>query len=405
MTRTPPFPELHRTTLFGWGNGASGRLAGANSIDHYPVPITVPGELIRKVSTGDNHTVFWTDQGLFWCGAMQCSSTIITPVDSEGRPLQIAPMHGPWEENPHGGIMDIGCGSECTFVVHAGQLYACGSNSCGQLGLDDCEDRLTFTLVEGELKDHHVVRVFPSSDCWTTFVLTSYGGIPHLFGCGSNYYNRGAFCAPGSAEYSFKPIAFPQSYDPFADPIVEVSPGKFHTLALTRSGKVYGWGWGEDGRIGATYDDGSPFLTATHPTLVAFPQPIRAIACYRHSLAVGKDGQLYAFGPDPGHCHGDGDGTSEDKLVPTPITLPGEARAAPVHPRCIAVGRYYEFSLVQTDRGVFGFGSNTEGCLGNGETGEATGPVEVGLEHGRGRYDLVTGTSHCLAVKYEPLFL
>jgi hypothetical protein len=98
----------------------------------------------------------------------------------------------------------------------------------------------------------------------------------------------------------------------------QVSAGNFHSLAVDSNGNSYGWGYNKFGQLGnaSTADADAPLLV-TVPSGVTFTQ---LSAGANHSLAVGSDGETYAWG-----FNGDGqlgNNTFTESHVPVPVYAP-----------------------------------------------------------------------------------
>jgi len=131
-----------------------------------------------------------------------------------------------------------------------------------------------------------------------------------------------------------------------------------HTLALTDDG-LYAWGGNSKGQLG----DGT---TVDHsiPAPVLFPTPVTTVlavtAGYSHSLAITDDG-LYSWGDN---FNGElGDGTRFNRSLPVKVALPPTVTAVIQ----IAAGRNTSYAI--TDDGVYAWGSDFAGQLGNGSFG------------------------------------
>ena len=151
-----------------------------------------------------------------------------------------------------------------------------------------------------------------------------------------------------------------------------MSAGPGFDLAIGSDGKVYGWGENEEGQLG----DGTT-APQTSPIAVTLASGVTATAISAgpgFSLAVGSDGTVYSWGENSLGELGDGTETSRD--TPEPISLPGGIRAA-------SVSAGYLYSLaVGADGNVYAWGgriSGNQGELGNGTELGSTMPELINL--------------------------
>jgi alpha-tubulin suppressor-like RCC1 family protein len=150
----------------------------------------------------------------------------------------------------------------------------------------------------------------------------------------------------------------------------DVAAGWNHTCAL-RAGAVWCWGANESGQLG----NGA---TTTQPTMAPTPVPgltdaIAISAAYSHTCALSRSRGVLCWG-----ANGEGqlgDGTTTDRPQPTPVVgLPGAVAQ-------ISTGG----STSSTDHtcvrmiagGVFCWGSDASGELGDGATTMQSQPVRV----------------------------
>jgi hypothetical protein len=76
--------------------------------------------------------------------------------------------------------------------------------------------------------------------------------------------------------------------------VVMISCGYWHSLALTESGRVFGWGLNSDGQLGTGNTD-----ISSKPSMICFSIDVRIkkISCgNRHNLLLSCDGDIYLFG-------------------------------------------------------------------------------------------------------------
>jgi RCC1 and BTB domain-containing protein len=98
--------------------------------------------------------------------------------------------------------------------------------------------------------------------------------------------------------------------------ILSIACGGGHSLALTDSGKVYGWGWNNYGQVGSGkyYSQYIPEIISPNNN-----QKFKSISCgYQHSLLLTNEGDIYAFGSN--YFGQIGNGQSKTKQM-TPLKI------------------------------------------------------------------------------------
>lgn len=151
--------------------------------------------------------------------------------------------------------------------------------------------------------------------------------------------------------------------------IMEVAVGNGHFLARTDHG-VFAWGLNTYGQLG----DGTTTNQPT-PVLVQFPPAVVSVSAiaagYFHSLAITNDG-LYAWGHN---TQGDlGDGTLINSSLPIKVNLPATVSTI----NSIAAGDMDSFAV--TNDGLYAWGYNFFGQLGDGTTVDRSTPVKVSIQ-------------------------
>ncbi len=123
-----------------------------------------------------------------------------------------------------------------------------------------------------------------------------------------------------------------------------VAMGAYHVLALADNGHAYVWGSNSNGQLGLGLPDLVPHVAA--PTLLAAlkDRPLGQLAAgVSHSLALARDGRVYAFGLGQSGQLGLGNTSScstpnEIKAFKAPVMC---VSAAMNHSACIAAGEVY----------------------------------------------------------------
>ena len=215
--------------------------------------------------------------------------------------------------------------------------------------------------------------------------------------------------------------------------IIAVDSGESHSLALKNDGTVWAWGYNSYGQLG----DGMTAGNRTTAVQVSRLSGIIAIASgAKHSLALKKDGTVWAWGYN---YYGQlGDGTTMDKT--TPVQVSGLTRVTAIvggifhnlalksdgtvwewgiesqrdgtttkhttavqvsglsSATAIAGGLIHSLAL-KNDGTVWAWGANYYGQLGDGTTTDKTTAVQVsGL---RGTTAIAGGIRHSLALKKD----
>ena len=176
-----------------------------------------------------------------------------------------------------------------------------------------------------------------------------------------------------------------------------------HTLALTNDG-LYAWGLNHKGQVG----DGTVINQPT-PVKVLFPAAVTSVtgiaAGYVHSLAITNDG-LYAWGDN---FNGQlGNGTFSEQSLPVKVIFPSTVTAV----FQVAAGRQASYAI--TNEGLYAWGGSWTGQLGNGSFGtlpdesiERGQPLPVKVLFGN-RVTLVTdieaGEYYAMAITNDGLY-
>lgn len=192
-------------------------------------------------------------------------------------------------------------------VDEDGRVFSWGDNYAGQLGLGDDVHRESPLLVQ-TLADQKIVNV--SAGFQHVVYLNEKGDV---FGLGKN--NRFQLGKKKNADALNQEI-----FDKYqgavlldrsmfnGESIKQVSCGKFHTLFLTETGKLYSTGFNKYGQCGMS---NSLFIHIEEPIEVFTDNlNIKEIcAGWHHNLLLADDGRLYGFGA---RLNGQMDGNNYD---------------------------------------------------------------------------------------------
>ncbi|WP_317643645.1 InlB B-repeat-containing protein [Bombiscardovia apis] len=173
-----------------------------------------------------------------------------------------------------------------------------------------------------------------------------------------------------------------------------ISSGSKHTLAIGSDGNTYAWGSNEYGQLG---DDSSS--NQNLPVRVLAPANVHFLqvsAGSEFSAALGSDGNIYTWGRNSAGQLGNGTLTNQ----PTPRRI--AQGVLPVGKRYtqVSVGDSHVLALANTNR-IYTWGQNAEGQLGDGTQINRRLPVQVQLGpqiDGVTFTSISAGDNHSLAI-------
>ena len=154
------------------------------------------------------------------------------------------------------------------------------------------------------------------------------------------------------------------------------------SLAVGSDGNAYAWGYNSSGQLG---NGTTSYSGQSTPAKVGKPADapadftyVQVSAGYLHSLAVGSDGYAYAWGNNGNGRLGDG--TTSNQRTPVRVKTP-DRKTYPDLPAdftYLQVSAGYRHSLaLGSDGYAYAWGNNGNGQLGDGTTTEQHAPVRV----------------------------
>ncbi|BDR52142.1 hypothetical protein KIM372_00490 [Bombiscardovia nodaiensis] len=170
----------------------------------------------------------------------------------------------------------------------------------------------------------------------------------------------------------------------------QVSAGWYHTLAIGSDGDLYAWGRNDAGQIG----DNST-TNRLQPTKVITPNGVKFLkisAGPSNSFALGSDNHWYAWGFNTSGQLGTG--TTSNQLKPQAISMPAGVGAYTQ----VSPGR--DHTLAIGDNGTtYAWGANNSGQLGDNTTSNKLSPVAVQTPAGVYQFTQVSaGSGHSIGI-------
>lgn len=355
------------TEIFAWGADCYGQLGlgGKQTGRCYPTPRFCSFNIvIRMVACGEEHSAFITGRGqIFTVGS-----------NSEGR-LGLGDRSMTQSSTPcmvealsRLNAVHVACGwGHTAAVIDNGDLYTWGVGEYGALGVADPESQWFPVKVTFPGKQK-VVAVSASCGTRHSAIVDDKG---RLFVCGSGDAGQ---LGTGSREKEL----LPRLVTSIPDLVAQAACGIFHTVVLTKAGKVYTMGGNNFGQLGT----GTKRSSAVPARLKELePHVIAKVAAGHHSAAVSDRGELFIWGT----------GVFGEFLAPTAF---GKF-ATPVAE--VSVGGSFG-AAVDRDGTAYTWGSNASGELGVGDFDSRTVPQVVRALQGKTVLKMACGGAYAIAL-------
>ncbi|XP_054543881.1 probable E3 ubiquitin-protein ligase HERC6 [Talpa occidentalis] len=280
-----------------------------------------------------------------------------------------------------GNLRQAASGERHFLLLHSdGSISACGDNSRGQLGLGDERDREQ----PAPVKAFKVLRIGFVSCGKEHSLAVCHKGRVFAWGAGS----EGQLGAGEDKKISLVPVEIKT----FTDiKIIQVSCGHYHCLALSEDGQVFSWGNNNYGQLGLGKVSPPQAKPKRVESLLGIPMT-QVAAGGNHSFALSVSGTSFGWGWNKaGQLNGN------ESPVQSPKTLLIDA----LKNLCVTyISCGHEHTAVLTQKGrMFTFGDNSYGQLGRSCTAEKRGPQPVeGIDGLVSQIDC--GSFHTLAYVY-----
>ncbi|MEM7133160.1 MAG: C13 family peptidase [Chloroflexota bacterium] len=355
-------------TLFCWGANTVGQLgADVGSSTSVPVEVADLNSVITAISTHRDHTCVLTEEGGVKCwgqnslGQLGNGSTEVsqTPVDVSGLTSGVTAMS---VSNYH----------SCAAMA-AGGVKCWGRNQSGQLGSGATSDHIPTPVDVNGLAER--VSALALGDGHSCALIDSDGDGQGGVKCwGANNYGQ---LGNGTRPPNLSPV----DVSGLTDGVAAITAGQWFTCALTATGGVKCWGYNVSSQLG-------------DETSVNRNTPVDVSGLDGGVIGISAGDDHVCATLDTGHvnCWGEnqdsqlGDGALPYHNTPLAVTnLPSTMTA-------VATGDSHTCAIA-TGGGVYCWGWNSIGKLGDGSTVNSSVPVAVN-SLGSGADTVLVGTSH-----------
>ncbi len=251
-------------------------------------------------------------------------------------------------------VIQVVAANNTSFALTSeGRVYAWGLNAVGQAGVGDRDTK---------------PRLVPNLPSDVTYIAGGNGFTLALTASGDVYsWGSATNGVLGNGQTSGTDFP-PTKIDAFAgDPVIQISAGLEHALAVTASGAIYAWGNNTNGQLGTGVAGGNQ---STPTKLTLSEQFVQIAAGATHSMALTASGDVYTWGNNANGRTGLGTTTGNQ---PTPTKVDSLAGVSQ-----ITAGSLNSFALT-SDGAVWAWGRNNQGQLGVGSTlpANASTPTKV----------------------------
>ncbi|MDR2638689.1 MAG: hypothetical protein LBC09_02495, partial [Helicobacteraceae bacterium] len=364
---SPPVEYMNKSVNNGGTNNL--RLAAQNEIDkNYKRVLSVGAGFFRSFAITADGKVYAT--GANYLGELGLGDNAFDRSFTEIVSLN--------DKN----ITAVSTGREHSLALSKeGKVYAAGNSANGELGFNDKNARDIFTEVVN-LNDN--IIAISAGEAYS-LALSKEGKV---YATGSN--SRGQLGVGNSGD-EIKLRTFTEISSLEGKYIIAISAGKAHSLALDKESKVYAAGSSKYGQLGL--DDKSNRNRFTEVKGLSDKNIIAIAAGDAHSIALGKDGKVYAAGDNKYGQLGVGDKTDRDSFTEAE-SLNGKNIIA------IAAGAYRSLAL-SSDGKIYAAGSNKSGELGLGDRKRRVSFTEVFSLGGENIIAIAAGSDHSLALSKD----
>ncbi|MDQ1074609.1 MULTISPECIES: hypothetical protein [Microbacterium] len=349
--RAPSLLVTSSGGLWGWNQTVR---TGDGSVADQIVPVLIGKRTFTQVSSSYSHSLALASDGSVWAWGSGDNGRLGNGSRSRAQtPVPVTPSWGPAVR-----ITQVSAGfSHSLALASDGSVWAWGAGADGRLGNDTAQDSVvpvpvtktwgtTARISQISAGTEHSLAVTTDGDVWA--------------------WGRGTEGQLGNGEAQNSAVPVPARSGLQGVPVGQVSAGGNRSLALTKDGAVWAWGDGAGGGLG---DGDASAHVARVPRPVSWPSGgsipfIRQVSAGQgHSLALTREGVVYAWGIGNNGLLGDGDGAEHSAVRPQPVTRSwgdgvsiAQVSAGPLS------------SLAVTSSGdVWGWGGNGVGQLGLGD--------------------------------------
>lgn len=363
---SPPIP-------YTWGNNFFGQLGNNSGTITFNTPVKVvtsgvlSGKTLTTCSAGGFHSLVLDSAGKVYSWGGNFSGQLGDGTLTNRKVPVAVNTAGVLSGKV---ITAIAGGGTYTLALDSnGQIYTWGYNEYGQLGNGTTTTSSVPVAVDtsGVLNGKTIVAI--AAGYYTCLVLDSEG---QLYTWGWGYYGE---LGNGTNDLiNVYPVLVDMSGVLSGKVIASIAADGFHCAVTDTAGKVYTWGWNDNGQLGDNSTTSSNVPVAVDDTGVLSGKTIPKVKLgVHHSIALDTVGQVYTWGK--GTDGQLGNAASIDSDVPVTMGLGGKVIEQ------ISGGSHHTLVMDSTHK-VYACGDGFSGQLGNGANTDSNVLVAVNTSGG-----------------------
>lgn len=263
-------------TVSTWGTNRAGVLVGTGATGDHFSAITVPNlNGVVQVAAGWNHYLALGSDGIVrgWGdnGAGSIGDGTSTPRNVPTQAINLS------------GVIQIAANRQSSFALKSdGTVWAWGQNGNGELGDNTAVSHTNATQVP------NLSGVLAIAAGRSHMLVLKNDGTVWGWGVGS-----GGQLGSGATSNAYSLVRVSDLTN-----VIAIAGGEAHSLAVKSDGTVWAWGDNLNGQLGNSSNTPSPVPVQVTP-VAGFANAVAIAAGLDYSLAILKDGTLWAWGNNP----------------------------------------------------------------------------------------------------------
>jgi uncharacterized repeat protein (TIGR02543 family) len=362
--------------VFMWGKNASGQLGNATTVNSsIPIDITSRFNLdetdrIIQLVLGRDFAGALSDTGRVFMWGANGSSQLGRGNDTLSNiPIEITNSFNLIDDK----IIQLEVGDFFAgSISQKRKVFTWGSNSYGQLGNDTNYSQSSPMNITSRFNflANETINFFNLGSSSVSLITSD-----RIFMWGSNYYGQLGFGYTTSYGGQKFPMDLSGKFTNLLsqdESVEKVIIGNEHTIALTSEGKVYTWGFNDQGQIGNNIS--GPYAMMLNLLLIPFDETIVDVGVSdKSSFALTSSGLLYVWGRNTDNNISTT--STQNFLIPTLYDYDFNLETGKTVKYFDTSGR--NSGLIASDDTIYMFGYNFSGQLGNGTTTNQSSPVLI----------------------------